>query len=153
MKNAILTALAALFLSCNGSDPCTALNCQNGAECESGACICPEQYEGPECSDLWKAKMVGSFSGLGTCNNGNPTNQSVLISSGASPDRIQFDNGFFGRMITPNQFEIPNQIFTDSQSGNQLSIVGSGTYEPGPQTITMMVVVAGQSCTYQITRQ
>ncbi len=38
-----------LFLSCEKSDPCDGVQCQNGGVCVSGNCDCPPGYEGKLC--------------------------------------------------------------------------------------------------------
>lgn len=44
--------LSTLLFTCNkDEDPCEGITCKNGGECKNGTCDCPENYEGPDCSN------------------------------------------------------------------------------------------------------
>ena len=51
-----------LFAAC--ADPCKNTNCQHGAECYKGTCICATGYEGSACETEWSQKFVGSFAAV-----------------------------------------------------------------------------------------
>lgn len=63
-----LAISSTVFLSSCVQDPCNELNCQNGASCSDGHCICPEGYEGAECDILSYTKFVGKFQGTQRCD-------------------------------------------------------------------------------------
>lgn len=63
----VTIASTVLFTSCV-QDPCNELNCQNGASCSDGHCICPEGYEGAECDLLTTSKFVGKYEGTLRCD-------------------------------------------------------------------------------------
>lgn len=45
----LISCIAATISSCNQQDDCDDVNCQNGGECVSGECDCPEGFTGPNC--------------------------------------------------------------------------------------------------------
>lgn len=51
--------LLLLFISCEKSDPCTGVQCQNGGVCLDGNCDCPPGYAGTWCeSEQTPAAMI-----------------------------------------------------------------------------------------------
>lgn len=59
---------SAIFLSSCTQDPCNDLNCQNGASCSDGHCVCAPGYEGAECDLLTADKFVGKYEGSLRCD-------------------------------------------------------------------------------------
>ncbi len=63
----VFTLSGTLLSSCT-TDPCNSLNCQNGASCSDGHCVCPAGYEGAECDLLTVDKFTGKYQGALRCD-------------------------------------------------------------------------------------
>lgn len=60
MNYRVLFLILLLAFSCSeeNSDPCELLVCENGGQCENGACTCAEGYTGATCSDQTTPKKI-----------------------------------------------------------------------------------------------
>lgn len=61
-----LLLLSFFFISCNKTkdSACDLVECQNGANCQDGSCICPDGYEGTYCERLSAERFVGLYEGV-----------------------------------------------------------------------------------------
>lgn len=155
MRN-LLFALVPFFLfSC--SDPCKTSDCQNGAPCVDGTCICPDQYTGPNCANLWRESVIGTYIGSGQCNGTQQPTETMSITPGSTdnPARINFNPGFFALMNGPQTFTIPQQLYFDAQAGQTITInTGGGSIQGQNLSLELNVTTPNGSgiCLYTLNR-
>lgn len=137
MRTILVSALCALTLfACQ--DPCKSVDCDFG-QCTDGYC------------ELWRNKVTGSYLAQNTCSNGFSEQTTVIITNGSNPDEIQFDNGFYGQMVSENEFQIPMQTYYDVFEQVNVTTSGSGSISASGQlTFTITITAQGQTNTCSI---
>ncbi len=150
-----------IFDSCK-EDPCENVTCLNGGICNEGICECADGYEGENCSDSWRDKMIRNYDGQSICeqtpsdmffatieadNSCSNCNNSINIS-------IDLELEMNAELITSTTFNIPTQIIYQDQY-IELMGSGSGTYNPdGTITIELVIddgTISDYSCTLTLT--
>lgn len=157
MKKLLFPALVATFAVSCTSEPCNDIDCQNGGVCDSGQCLCPDQYEGPECSELWRTKFLGTYTGAGTCNGQPQNNETMSLTPGQTIGRVNFDNGFFATVSGQNTLTIPLQTYFDTQNQTNAQVSGSVSYNPTNNSafVSLSITINGNSasCTYTLLKE
>lgn len=77
----LLIVPAFLLTAC--LNPCKNVECQNGGECNNGACECPDAYEGNDCSELARDRFIGTWNMSQSCNSGYEEYEVVMREGGA----------------------------------------------------------------------
>lgn len=90
---AFLAISSTVFLNSCAKDPCNDLNCQNGASCNDGSCICPTGYEGAECDITAASKFVGKYSGSLRCDQFPIDFDNITITLAENPNLITLRMG------------------------------------------------------------
>lgn len=117
----LLGILGVMTILTGCGNNCAQFECLNG-ECDKGACICDEGYEGTQCNQPWSNKFSGDYSGM-DCYD--VENKRYTITS-LGPDSMEFDNFFGANIISSNQFVVPEQVI--QQEGQTFTVKGDGSY-------------------------
>lgn len=146
IRNIAFSALLAIgafsaitYTSCN-SDECKDVECLNGGTCIGGTCACPTGYEGTNCSDLTRAKFIGTWKGSDVCNV-NTYNVTLSISAATSEVEALINNpGGFGSSVT-----ITGKVTNSSTLSFTDANVGNG------RTLNGTMIVSGNAMTFSYT--
>jgi hypothetical protein len=114
-----------VFLSACVPQPCAEVTCLNGGTCDSGDCVCPDGYEGPNCETEQRLAFVGSYAVSEACVQGNFAYSISIEATSANGTEITIQNfSDFNLSVTAlvngSTLTIPTQIMTGS------TISGSG---------------------------
>ena len=110
--------LILIIQSCK-KDLCKSTICNNGATCEEGICNCATGYEGTNCDDLWRDKLLGDYTYEADCTNGQygPTDISFKASADNKNemiiDEFNYDFPLVIRMTGEKTMEFPLQAVCD----------------------------------------
>lgn len=132
-------------------DECAEVNCQNGANCFKGDCLCPAGFSGDYCEEVWLAKYIGRWHVKQTIAVSNKDGRQFQESEyyinvsrdGNSNTRFLIDNimgndnydGILCKVgVNPNGGpDVPTKfVFSSNQAINNSSIVlttGSGSVD------------------------
>lgn len=132
------------------TDPCDDTNCQNGATCDDGTCICADWYEGDQCETETRKKFYGIYTGVYT-QNGQTTNGSVeLVEFTDNVQRIRLagSNNYFV-LSGSNAFDVPLQQVVTNQG--TYTMEGSGSLNGNQLTFNVTQTFNGQTAILNFT--
>lgn len=106
-KLSLIGIVTVLFLNLTTSctNTCAGFDCQQG-ECQDGACVCDEGYEGSSCNTAWSEKFIGTYEGTDCYDAGSAT---YSVNSGSEPDEIIYDNKYKGTIKNGDELIFPEQ--------------------------------------------
>lgn len=121
-------------------DPCLNVKCLNGGTCASGLCNCATGYEGDSCSIVSRTKFLGNWTAKDSFNNTATGTYTAAISAATEITGVfigNFSKGFFladvKATISGNTLTIQRQ----QPDNDTFFVTGSGTYNPGANTISI----------------
>ncbi len=71
-------------------DPCVGVSCENGGTCTSGACRCPNGYEGEYCQWTWSGGFFGDYKTTYTDSSGVELPYSITGRNEQDPEPTVF---------------------------------------------------------------
>jgi len=119
-------------------DHCKDTACGNGGVCVLGQCSCLSGYEGPDCSELWNARFIGTwYQTPGIQPEGIPVRDTFTLKTSGGEDVTLLPNGFpdqflveqFGGMdsILCRRTAYTSFAFTEGQEIDSIVTILSGT--------------------------
>jgi hypothetical protein len=137
----IMFALITIFSVSQCTDPCQDVNCFNGGECLDGLCLCPEFYEGPDCS-------IEERSSDSQGNTSSYADSKTISSSNKGAAYIKFDGDIYAILSEPGSgvFSIPSQASSNPVVWDSF-FSGSGNFSSSHITYTIESENNGETLT------
>ena len=149
----IMFALITIFSVSQCTDPCQDVNCFNGGKCLDGLCLCPEFYEGPDCSIEERSSYFGTYTGTTTYsdsqgNTSSYADSKTISSSNKGAAYIKFDGDIYAILSEPGSgvFSIPSQA-SSNPVGWDSFFSGSGNFSSSHITYTIESENNGETLT------
>jgi len=137
--------ISALVLSSScEQDPCTELDCKQGASCSEGFCQCPVGYEGSQCEITSASRFVGKYVGVSQCNRDPQKTDTATITLEKDPNRVVLRIGMGRTSIISytGTATTPEINFDEMSDGTTVAIFPAATIDGNQLTVSVETRVA-----------
>ena len=146
------------------TDLCADVTCLNGGTCVNGDCECPAGYSGTDCGIEQRSYFILEYNASEACTSGDdPAFLMEIKATAQGADKILIENIYnltspawavpltiaeatiTGTITSDTSFDILEQNL--SGNGNLISVLGSGSIDPGTGIVTLIYTITDSNVT------
>lgn len=113
------------MLTVFGCNNCRKLECENGAECFEGDCLCEKWYSGEKCGLTFSRNYAGEYYGIIDSADRSLADTISFLSVEDIPNRLLIETGVYAEFENDSQLIIPTQLF--ALQNDTIPIAGFGS--------------------------
>lgn len=108
-----------------GCNNCRKLDCQNGAQCYEGECLCEKWYSGESCDLTFSRNYAGAYYGIIDSADRSYADTISFLSVQDIPNRLLIQTGIYAEFENDSQLIIPTQLL--NYNNDTIPVQGFGS--------------------------